>query len=122
MPELLFVYNADSGLGNALLDTLHKTLAPATYACSLCAVTYGAVRMRPEWRDFLRGLPVRSLFLHRNELRQRYPALAGQALPAVFGRASGVAAWQVFLSAQELNGVELPGLMHLIEERLPGLR
>ncbi|MBX0289437.1 hypothetical protein K3G63_03260 [Hymenobacter sp. HSC-4F20] len=119
MSELLFVYNADSGLGNALLDTLHKTLAPATYSCSLCAVTYGAVSMRPEWRAFLKNLPARTSFLHRNELRQHYPALASEALPAIFWREAEPTPWQVFLSAQQLRQLDLPELMQLIRERLP---
>jgi hypothetical protein len=85
LPELLFVYNADAGLVNGLLDTLHKTFSPATYACSLCAVTYGATSMRPEWRAFLRQLPADVSFLHRDELQKQFPQLAAEPLPAVFG-------------------------------------
>lgn len=119
MTELLFVYNANSGLLNAALDTLHKTLSPATYACSLCAVTYGATSMRPEWRTFLRGLPAQTMFLHRDELAQRYPALRSEPLPAVFRRGAADAPWQVFLSAKELKPLDLPSLIRVITERLP---
>lgn len=119
MIELLFVYNADSGLLNGALDTLHKTLSPATYACSLCAVTYGATSMRPEWRAFLHKLPARTIFLHRNELRQPYPSLLTEPLPAIFQRTLDAAPWQVFLAAHELKPLDLPGLMQLIKERLP---
>lgn len=118
MAELLFVYNADSGLLNAALDTLHKALSPATYACSLCAVTYGATSMRPEWRTFLRHLPVPAVFLHRDELRQHYPSLRSEPLPAVFRREAATAPWQVFLSAEELMPLDLPGLIRLLKERL----
>lgn len=119
MAELLFVYNADSGLLNSALDTLHKTLSPATYACSLCAVTYGATSMRPEWRAFLRELPTRTTFLHRNELRQRYPSLLAEPLPAIFRRETAAASWQVLLTAPELKPLDLPGLIQKIKERLP---
>lgn len=117
-PELLFVYNADAGLLNGVLDTLHKTFAPATYACSLCAVTYGAASMRPQWREFLERLPARTRFLHRDELARQYPALRETVLPAVFRRDTPIAPWQVFLSAPELRPLDLAGLIRVVETRL----
>ncbi|RSK24141.1 hypothetical protein [Hymenobacter metallilatus] len=117
-PELLFVYNADAGLLNGVLDTLHKTFAPATYACSLCAVTYGAASMRPQWRAFLEQLPARVEFLHRDELARQYPALQDTTLPAVFQRAAPTESWQVFISAAQLRPLDLPGLMQAVETRL----
>lgn len=118
MPDtLLFVYNADGGRLNALLDTLHKTLLPATYDCALCALTYGAFTMRPEWRAFLQALPITPTFLHRDELRARHPELVGQPLPAAFQRTEG-GSWQSFLTPQELNKTDLPGLIALVRERL----
>ncbi|UOQ77402.1 hypothetical protein MUN84_01395 [Hymenobacter sp. 5516J-16] len=120
MTELLFVYNADSGVVNGLLDSLHKTLSPATYACSLCAITYGTTSMRPQWRKFLKSLPVRATFLHRNELARRYPALLTEPLPAVFQRDNLAATdWQVVIAAAELSFLDLPGLIQLVRQRLP---
>lgn len=43
---LIFVYNAKSGLISAFGDMVHKIVSPATYPCSLCALTYGAVCAR----------------------------------------------------------------------------
>ncbi|AHJ97981.1 hypothetical protein [Hymenobacter swuensis] len=117
-PELLFVYNADAGLLNGVLDTLHKTFAPATYPCSLCAVTYGARTMYPEWRVFLERLPARTQFLHRDELARQYPALRATSLPVVFRRDAAIEPWQVFLSALELRPLDLAGLMQAVETRL----
>ncbi|SNR28671.1 hypothetical protein [Hymenobacter mucosus] len=122
LPELLFVYNANAGALNGLLDTLHKTLSPSTYACSLCAVTYGAARMRPEWREFLQSLPVSATFLHRNELAQQHPSLLAHALPAVFYRATSAAPWQSFLTAAELQRISLAALMQLVQKRLATIR
>jgi len=34
--RIIFVYNTDDGLFNALMDTAHKIFSPATYECSLC--------------------------------------------------------------------------------------
>jgi hypothetical protein len=118
LPELLFVYNADAGLVNGFLDTVHKLVSPATYACSLCALTYGAATMRPEWREFLKHLPARATFLHRDELLGHYPELVHHALPAVFRREGGLA-WQPFLTAADLQSRQnLPHLIQLIQERL----
>lgn len=117
-PELLFVYNANAGWLNGVLDMLHKTFSPATYPCSLCAVTYGARTMYPEWRAFLERLPAQAQFLHRDELRQQYPELANEALPSIFRRQSAAEAWQVFLSAPELWPLDLAGLMRTVETRL----
>ena len=49
-PTLIFVYNADSGLFNTLTDIAHKTFAPETYSCNLCAITFGTFGMRTEWK------------------------------------------------------------------------
>lgn len=80
---LLFVYNADEGLFAAIGDAVHKVMSPATYACSLCAVSYGALRMRPDWRAYLQSLPFETRFFHRQDFKRAYPALAELALPAI---------------------------------------
>ena len=51
--ELIFIYNAESGLFNAVSDYLHKVISPDTYACSLCQITYGNLGMKKKWKDFL---------------------------------------------------------------------
>ena len=80
---LVFVYNAESGVFNALADAAHKIFSPRTYACNLCALTHTALGMRGEWKRFLEGLGVPLEFLHADELRSRY-RLEGVPLPAVF--------------------------------------
>lgn len=81
-PRLLFAYNADSGLFNALADIGHKLFSPSTYACRLCALTHGLLTERAGWRAFIASLEADCEFLHRDELRRRYPGLAVE-LPAV---------------------------------------
>jgi hypothetical protein len=83
-PALLFVYNADAGIFNALSDWAHKILSPATYACSLCALTYSHVGMRAAWKRFLLRLDLPAEFLHRDEFRARFGR--EDCLPAVFVR------------------------------------
>lgn len=81
--KLIFVYNADSGILNAVKDAVHKTFKPQTYGCNLCAVTFGPVFMKSEWRRFIENLPVPVEFLHRDEFTEQYGA-DGRAFPAVF--------------------------------------
>lgn len=88
MPErspvrLLFVYNADSGLFNTMADIGHKLFSPETYACRLCAITYGLLTEKAEWREFVSSIDAECEFLHRDELHRREPGLA-TTLPAVF--------------------------------------
>jgi len=117
MTELLFVYNADSGLLNAAVDYFHKILSPSTYPCSLCAITYGNQGMRPDWKEFVIQLPVQSTFLHRDELRKKYPELAQYPLPAAFRRDAG-GPWRLFLTSFELDHSNLPALMQLVRSQL----
>ncbi len=73
--RLLIVYNADSGLIQALMHAVHKQVRPSTYPCSLCALTYGAVSMRGEWRRFLKALDLDVAFHHRDDFTAAFPAL-----------------------------------------------
>lgn len=122
IPTLILVYNAKGGVLDALRDMVHKIASPATYPCSLCALTYGAVSMHSTWRAFLRetGLPV--MFLYRDELRadldeRDFP------LPAILlGRDSGGAP-EVLVSAAELNALpDLAALTALVSARLAKAR
>ena len=115
--RLVFVYNADGGHLAGLKDLFHKILSPATYPCSLCAITYGAASMRPEWREFIKTLPVPVDFLHRDEFVRAYPQGARHALPAAFALAeNGVLT--PFIEAPEMDAADLDGLMALVRQRL----
>lgn len=100
-PALVFVYNADAGIFNALADLARKTFSPRTYACNLCALTYDLFGMRKDWKKFLSRLDRPVEFLHADELRARY-GVRGVRLPAVFERtdADGL---RVAVEAQEIN-------------------
>jgi hypothetical protein len=99
--ELIFVYNADSGLFNAMADAAHKLFSPDTYACNLCKVTYGWMTEKRAWRAFVEQLPMPVRFLHRDELRRDFPAVH-IALPAVLRR-DGDADPEVCIDAEALN-------------------
>jgi len=82
--KLIFVYNANSGLISGLIDFAHKNLSPNTYECNLCAVTYGNLGMKKEWKDFLRSLDYNLEFLHKDELYKKYPEKNITSFPVVF--------------------------------------
>lgn len=81
--RLVFVYNAKAGLLAGALDSIHKTLSPGTYACDLCALTYGALTMRPSWRLWLQSIPMEADFYHRPDFRVAFPDFADEPLPLV---------------------------------------
>lgn len=107
---LIMVYNADGGVFAALSDAVHKLVSPATYPCSLCAVSYGALAMRGEWRAFLDSLPMAKRFHHRDDFRAAWPGL-DIALPAILMQ-RGHAPPALLLDAATLDA--LPDLAALI--------
>ncbi len=84
--ELIFVYNADSGIFSALADVAHKAISPETYPCNLCKITFGAISEKEEWKKYIASLPHDSTFLHRDEFHAAYPSMRQVPLPAVFAR------------------------------------
>jgi hypothetical protein len=80
--RLIFVYNANAGIVAGLLDSIHKTVSPATYECSLCGITYGKLMMDRRWKAWLKTLPHEPRFYHRPDFRAAYPAIT-IALPAI---------------------------------------
>lgn len=114
---LVFAYNANSGLFNALSDIAHKVFSPQTYSCNLCALTHSNFGMREEWKRFIESLNRPVEFLHADELRAEY-GIEGTALPAVFVKdASGL---RELVSAEEINACRTRGeLEQLIQNKLP---
>lgn len=119
-PTLMFIYNARGGLLSALGDMVHKIVSPATYPCSLCALTYGAVSMQGEWRRFLDGTGLPTLFLYRDEF---HSDLDGRDLPLPAILLGGEADPPlVLVSAAELDALpHLAALIALVRERLAGV-
>ncbi len=97
--RLIFVYNADGGIAQGIMDSVHKTLSPSTYPCSLCAITYGAFTMDRRWRAWLKALPVPSVFFHKDDSPYR-----DMALPVVLIERGGQVA--TLVSAERLNALD----------------
>lgn len=113
---LVFVYNAESGLFNALSDVAHKIFSPRTYACNLCALTHSTLGMRGEWKEFLDGLNLSFEFLHADELKSRYD-IKNLPLPSVL-RKKG-ATLEEFIDAAAINSCgTMDDLKRLITKRI----
>ena len=70
--KLIFVYNADSGLINTLIDIGHKAISPTTYECNLCGLTFGIVGEHKQWKQFRKTSNTEMEFFHRDEFEQKY--------------------------------------------------
>jgi hypothetical protein len=114
--KLLFVYNAKAGLLAGIIDSVHKTLSPGTYACDLCAITYGATSMKPEWREWLKRLALPTQFFHLDDFRAAWPD-AHFALPAILSERSGKL--EALVSPSEFKTVSsVNELIMLLEKKL----
>ena len=70
--ELIFVYNADSGIANTIKDIGTKLFAPQNYDCLLCSLTHGTFRENPQWKSFRNNSSIDMLFYHRDEFEERF--------------------------------------------------
>ena len=70
--KIIFVYNANSGFVNSMLDIGHKVISPKSYECNLCNMTYGVVSEREEWKEFRESSKDDLEFLHKDEFEIKY--------------------------------------------------
>ena len=122
--ELILVYNADSGFFNIVKDGLHKIVSPSTYQCNLCAITYGTVKMKDEWKAFIDKLKIPAEFLHRDEFLRKLKThphnIRNAKFPAVFLDKGGKIS--LFITHNEINECKtLKDLMSLITKKLTGV-
>ena len=79
--RLVGVYDADSTLRGELAYWVGARLGRRH--CSLCDITHGSVRQRPEWKACQAGLPVPFDTFHRNDQPDPVRAAAGGQSPVV---------------------------------------
>lgn len=117
--KLLFIYNADSGLRNELLDAAHKVLSPGTYQCRLCELTFGTFREKSMWRKFRQNIDLPMEFLHRDEFLEKYSSKFMQAytFPVILEVTDHEI--DIFLATKDLNALkETEDLIEAIQLRL----
>ena len=107
--KLIFVYNADSGFVNTLMDIGHKALDPDTYQCNLCNLTHGILSEHKQWKEFRERSSAEMRFLHRDEFEQEYQRKLDY--PVVLKEDKDL---EVVISQAELE--DIPTLDRLMEE------
>lgn len=116
--KLIFVYNANSGVRNAILDSMHKVLSPSTYDCNLCDITFGVVSENREWKEFREANPNKMDFLHRDEFSKMYASKFKYKFTFPIILVEGERGLEVFVSTEELNQLKTSKeLIELIETR-----
>ena len=113
--ELIFVYNAKSGMVNELLDFAHKIVSPSTYNCNLCAISYGNFTMKKKWSDYISSLPVRSTFTYKDKVSDY--GYNNIELPSIIFRNGSRS--KVIISSEEINKLKkIDQLINILSDRL----
>ncbi|MEM9647702.1 MAG: GTPase [Bacteroidota bacterium] len=116
--KLIFVYNANSGARNAILDSMHKVFSPSTYECSLCDITFGVVSEDRTWKKFRQESEVQMDFLHKDEFQKEYASKFGHKYTFPIALLEGAKGLEVLISSDELNRLQGPEeLIQLVRER-----
>tara|TARA_R110002167_G_scaffold36686_10_gene115884 strand:+ start:1145 stop:1531 length:387 start_codon:yes stop_codon:yes gene_type:complete len=120
--SLIFIYNADSGLRNMILDGAHKIFSPETYTCSLCGITYGAFAENKRWKKFREEHKSIMKFLHKDEFNKQYASKFGHRFSFPIVLITGKNGFEVLIKTEELDALEDVGaLIGLIEKRILSL-
>ena len=117
--KLIFIYNANSGTWNSVLDSAHKILKPESYSCKLCAVTYGLAGEKKAWKNYRKSSNFDMEFYHKDEFLNTFASkyLLKFDFPAVL-YAENVDL-QVLISAEEFNEISsVEKLIEIIENRV----
>jgi hypothetical protein len=118
--KLVFVYNADSGVFHELKDYVHKAVSPSTYGCNLCAITFGSLGMKKDWKNFVEGLDLPVEFSHRDEFADRYPSIDVQFPAAFVKRGSDIT---LLIAHTEINRAKsVEDLVQLVKAKVKELR
>lgn len=117
--KLVFIYNAESGLRNAILDSAHKIWSPDSYACSLCDITYGTFTENSVWKKFRNETNLDMEFLHKDEFSKAYASKFGYKFTFPIVLAESTSGLEVFIKTEELNDLEnSEALIALVQERI----
>ncbi|MEM1257510.1 MAG: GTPase [Bacteroidota bacterium] len=116
--KLLFIYNANSGSRNALLDSMRKIFSPQTYDCKLCDITFGAISENKTWKRFRKESRYPMVFLHKDEFAATYKSKFGYkfTFPIVLSESEN--GLEVLIATKELNQLKTAHeLIALVKER-----
>ena len=113
--ELIFIYNAKSGLVNEFLDFSHKIVSPSTYNCNLCALSYGNFSMKKKWSDYINSLHVKSTFTYKDKVSEY--GYDNIKLPSIIFKDKSKS--KVIISSEEIDKLKkIDQLINMLSDRL----
>ena len=101
MTDLIFIYNAKSGIANAFIDWGHKIISPETYDCNLCSITYNNFGKEKKWSDFLKKINIQSRFYYIDHLKDLTFVNDDIKLPCIFIKQDNE--FKLIIDSKELN-------------------
>lgn len=116
---LIFVYNANAGRLNGMLDSFHKIMSPSTYACNLCAITFGVFSEDEVWKQFRETSDISMEFLHKDEFLKQYQLKnpSQYQLPLLLSEEEGVL--EIVVATEEMNTLKSASeLIQKIKEKI----
>jgi len=114
--KIIFIYNANSGLINAVKDYFHKKRSPETYECNLCMQTFSGVSMNKSWKSYINDLDIPTEFLHRDEFEKKYDVKDAK-YPSAYLRNGSI--MKIFISVDEMDKVKsLDEMKDLVSKKL----
>jgi hypothetical protein len=117
--RLVGVYDADSTLRGELAYWVGSRLGRRH--CSLCDISHGSVRQRPEWKACQAGFPVPFDTFHRNDQPDKIRAAADGQAPVVV--AETAAGHELLLAPDDLDACDgsIDRLVDAIEQSVARL-
>ena len=100
--RLVGVYDADSTVRGELAYWVGARLGRRH--CSLCEITHGSVRQRPEWKACQAGLPVPFDTYHRDDQPGSVRTAAGGQAPVVVAETDG--GYMIILASPDLDACD----------------
>jgi len=117
--KIVFIYNADSGLINAVKDYFHKKRSPETYQCNLCMQTFGGISMKNDWKTYIKNLDIPTEFLHKDEFEKKFDVKDAKYPSAYLKNGSNM---KLFITRDEMNKVEsLDEMKELVTKKLEAI-
>ena len=114
--KIVFVYNAKSGFMHSMSDLFSKAAKPNSYPCKLCSLTYSGAFMKKIWKEYVSGLDMEAVFLHKDEFAKAYPG-SNVSFPTVLLDTHGNL--KTLISSGDFKKMnDLTDLIKLMSERL----
>jgi len=101
MKILFFVYNVDSGIATKIRRNIYGA---ESVECKLFCVIRGRLFVKRTWKEFLKNLPYKKVYLYKSQFREKHPEYDYLSLPSVLVKDD--VGMDVLIGSDELNKLE----------------